>query len=280
MKRMLSVFLIVLLAAMLPACAPKEAEIPTVAVDPSTTPVPATLPTTPAPTTPAPTTPAPTTPVPATEPPEKLLIVIDPGHQAKGNYTHEPVGPGASETKAKVSSGTQGCVTRLPEYELNLQVAFKLKEVLEQRGYRVILTRESHAVDLSNAQRAEIANEAQADAFIRIHANGSEDSSVHGAMTICQTPENPYNGYLYHQSYRLAACVLDHLVASTGCRREYVWETDTMSGINWCAVPATIVEMGYMSNLEEDRLLSREDYQWRIAEGIANGLDAYFTQGE
>ncbi len=272
MKRMLSVFLIVLLAAMLPACAPKEAEIPTVAVDPPTTPVPATLPTTP-----APTTPAPTTPVPTTEPPEKLLIVIDPGHQAKGNYSKEPVGPGASETKAKVSSGTQGCVTRLPEYKLNLMVSVKLKTVLEQRGYQVVLTRDAHNVDMSNSQRAEIANELGADAFIRIHANGSEDSSVHGAMTICQTPGNPYNGHLYSQSSRLASCVLDAMVASTGCRREYVWETDTMSGINWCAVPATIVEMGYMSNPQEDRLLSQEDYQWKIAEGIADGLDDYFA---
>ncbi len=259
---------------------------PTPTTPAPTKPVPTTaVPTTPAPTTPIPTTPAPTTPAPTLQPTTppvitpstSRLIVIDPGHQAKGNYGKEPVGPGASETKAKVSSGTQGCVTGLPEYKLNLMVSLKLKQELESRGYTVILTRESHNVDISNAQRAEIANRANADAFIRIHANGSEDSSVHGAMTICQTPGNPYNGALYSQSYALASCVLDGLVASTGCRREYVWKTDTMSGINWCAVPATIVEMGYMSNPEEDRLLSQEDYQWRIVRGIADGLDDYFA---
>ena len=96
-------------------------------------------------------------------------------------------------------------------------------------------------------------------------------------MTICQTPNNPYNGYLYSQSYALSECVLDGMVASSGCRRERVWQTDTMSGINWCAVPATIVEMGYMTCPEEDRLLSQEDYQWKIAKGIADGIDRYFS---
>lgn len=83
------------------------------------------------------------------------LIVIDAGHQAKGDSSQEPVGPGASETKAKV------------------------------------------------------ANDANADAFIRIHANGSENSSANGAMTICQTANNPYNGALASQSKALSQAVLD-----------------------------------------------------------------------
>lgn len=208
------------------------------------------------------------------------VIVIDAGHQQKGDLSKEPIGPGASEQKAKVTYGNVGVKTGTPEYQLNLEMALKLQAELESRGYTVIMCRTENDVNISNSERAAIANEANADAFIRIHCNGYDSSSVHGAMTMCQTEDNPYNGNRYEESRLLSECVLDCLVDETGCKKQNIFEDDSMSGINWSMVPVTIVEVGYLSNPDEEAKLVTDDYQQKVAVGIANGVDAYIAARE
>lgn len=205
------------------------------------------------------------------------LIVIDPGHQTKCMNDKEPLGPGSSEMKAKVSSGTVSCNdSSRAEYKINLKVALKLKEALLAAGYRVAMTREKNDVTISNVERTQIANDLNADAYIRIHCNSSSDSSVHGIMTICQTKGNKFTGELYSVCRKLSDCVLDACVSATGEKNRGVWETDTMTGLNWTQVPQTILEMGFMSNAAEDKLLADDDYQDKMVKGIVNGINNYF----
>lgn len=202
-------------------------------------------------------------------------IVLDPGHSAVVAEGTEPLGPGSNEYKAADASGTSGISSGVPEYELTLNISMQLKEELEKRGYTVLLTRESNDVPVSCIQRAEVANNAQADAYVRIHANGSEDQSAQGAMTICTTPQSPYVPEMYDASRQLSDCIINKLCEAAGCENDSVWETDSMSGSNWSQVPVTIVEMGYMTNPQEDMLMQTPEYQAKIVQGIANGIDAY-----
>lgn len=205
----------------------------------------------------------------------QFVVVIDPGHQSKQNSAQEAVAPGSSETKKKVSSGTQGSFTNVPEYEVNLSVSKKLKKELEKLGYKVIMTRETNDVDISNIERAQIANKAKADAFIRIHCDGSEDSSTNGIFTICPTKQNSYCKDIYEDCYQLSQCVLDGAIESTSANSRGIMKTDTMSGINWSEVPVTIIEMGFMSNKKEDKALATDSYQQSLATGIAKGIQKY-----
>lgn len=213
---------------------------------------------------------------PASRAESRKIIVIDAGHQTHAMSATEPIGPGASTRKAKVTGGTSGTATHLPEYKLNLQVAKKLRTELEARGYKVIMVRTKNNVTMSNAQRAKIANKNKADAFIRIHANSSASSSVKGALTIAPQSNNPYMAKKNRRkSQKLSRNVLKEFCRATGAKNRGVMYTNTMTGINWCTVPVTIVEMGFMSNPAEDRKMATAAYQKKMVRGIANGIDKF-----
>lgn len=205
-------------------------------------------------------------------------IAIDPGHQSfEVNMSEkEPLGPGSSEMKAKASTGTTGKYTGVPEYELNLNISKKLRTELSKRGYEVVLTREDNTTAISNKERALLAYDEGADIYVRIHANGSEDSSVHGAMTMVPSKNNPFVADLYEESYKLGQSVIDAYCEATGMENDGVHFYDNMTGINWSKLPVIILEMGYMSNEGDDRNMQDAAYQEKMTEGIADGIDAYF----
>lgn len=208
--------------------------------------------------------------------PNHRVVVIDPGHQLRGDNTKEPNGPGSSTMKARVTSGTSGVATGVAEYILNLDISLKLKAELENRGYVVHMTRSTHDVNISNKERAEYANSVNADIAVRIHANGSSNASIRGVETYGPSASNPYVSHLSNASMSLSKCIVDSYAAATGFRNRGARTSDIMTGINWSSVPVTIVELGYMSNADEDRAMQDAIMQNNMVQGIANGIDAYF----
>lgn len=223
--------------------------------------------------------------VPAKEPEEPqpeepvsngLTVVIDPGHQRKGDSDKEPNGPDSSVMKARVTGGTCGCDTGVMEFELNLDISLQLREELEERGYTVYMTRETHEVNISNMERAQYATSVGADIAVRIHANGAENSSVSGALALAPSPSNPYVGSLSPDSQTLGKCILDAYCEATGMSNQGVIPSDDMTGINWSTVPVMILEMGYMTNPQDDANMQDKKYQKKMVRGIADGIDEYF----
>jgi len=216
-----------------------------------------------------------TTPT-AAAPSSSYVVAIDAGHQAHGNSSQEPIGPGASETKAKVTSGTTGTYSGTPEYVVNLQVALKLRDYLTAKGVTVVMVRETNDVDISNSQRAAAANDNNADLFVRLHCDGADGSSANGFCTLVPGT-NSWTEPIVAESARAGEIVQASAVNATGARDLGVKERTDLSGFNWCTVPTVLCEMGFMSNQEEDAKLNSDSYQQQLAQGIGDGVYQYLT---
>lgn len=206
----------------------------------------------------------------------KKVIAIDPGHSSRIPRGSEPIAPGSSIYKAKDNSGTAGRYTRVPEYKVAMNVAKKLKTVLEKRGYKVVLTRKDNVTAVSCKSRAQIANRAKADIFIRLHCDGAASSATRGISM--QSPGAKYRyGRINHKKVvRLSRCILRSTCKATGAKSKGVYYRNDLTGNNWAKMPVTLIEMGFMSNPTEDRKLVKRSYQSKLAKGIANGIDKYF----
>jgi N-acetylmuramoyl-L-alanine amidase len=204
----------------------------------------------------------------------RWVVCIDAGHQAHGDSTPEPIGPGSKNVKPRVSGGATGVTTGIPESEIALQIATNLQSQLEGRGIKVIMVRTTNDVNLGNASRAKIANRAKADLFVRIHADGSPEAATSGVSTLYPA-SNRWTKRIVARSRRAARSVQDALVASTGAVDHGIVKRADIAGFNWSRVPVILVETGFLSNSVEDRLLASPHYQDKVAVGIADGITAY-----
>ena len=205
-------------------------------------------------------------------------VCIDPGHQGSwvDMSAQEAEAPGSSVRKTKSSAGTVGTTTGVCEYQLNLDIALLVRNELENRGYRVVMTRENNDTAISNSERAKLAASSGCDITVRIHANGSEDGSVKGALAMIGSRSNPYVSGLYDDSYLLANDVLNSYCSETGFKNLGLQFTDDMTGINWSTIPVMILEMGYMTNPEDDLAMQDPVTRGKMVNGITEGIEKYF----
>lgn len=204
------------------------------------------------------------------------IIVIDAGHGKNSYNKQEPIAPHTSETKIAFVSGTRGI--NQTEEELNLSVALKLQKELEKRGANVYMTRTEHECDMSNIDRAIFANELNADISVKIHADGSENNSLHGVTIL--VPGNKYikNDDILEKSKFAGDVILEEFIEETNAENRGVVVRDDLTGFNWSEVPIILIEIGFMTNLEEDKLMETEDYQNKMVKGITSGLERYFLK--
>jgi N-acetylmuramoyl-L-alanine amidase len=200
------------------------------------------------------------------------VVVIDPGHDELANLDTEPIGPGSSTRKIKDGGGATGVVTGLREPVFNLRVALRLRTLLRRAGVQVVMTRtRTDGVSMGNIARARIANRAGADLFLRIHADGSTDRSIRGTHTLVPALRQGWTDDIYGRSRRAGRVVQRALVARLGSRDRGVNERSDITGFNWANVPAILVEVGFLSNPAEDRLLATAAYRRKAARGLCEG---------
>ena len=202
------------------------------------------------------------------------LICLDPGHgtpPAIGRQT-EPIGPGSPVLKIKDGGGAAG------EAAFNLAVARRTQTLLVRRGYRVAMTRTGPVFRYGsggNIARAQFCNRRHAALMLRIHADGSTNTSLHGFQTLYPALHEGWTDDIYARSLRAARLVQTAAVRATGAANLGLVSRSDLTGFNWANVPAILVECGYLSNPAERRRLRSSGYEWRIARGLTAGVAAF-----
>ena len=204
----------------------------------------------------------------AAPPPQAPLICIDPGHDNTPDLSTERIGPGSNVYKIKDGGGAPG------EHVVVLQIGFKLRKLLRDRGYRVAMTRTTGEFtygNRGNIARARFCNVRAAALMVRLHADGSSDARRHGISTLYPAWHAGWTNDILPESRRAARLVQDAVVGATGGTDLGLVGRSDLTGFNWADVPAILVEEGFMTNPTERAKLYSSTYQWRLARGLARG---------
>ncbi len=212
---------------------------------------------------------------------EGRYIGVNAGHQGKPNNGRERVSPEkGSETVKKVTAGTTGVASRVPEYKINLKVALRLQTALQDKGARVLMARTTHNVNISNASRARTMNDAGVDLLLSLHCDGSLNRSKTGLHTLQPAKRGYQKGDVLKNSRALAALIQEEAIDATGAKDRGLNDRDDLASLNWAKMPVCLVEMGYMTNKAEDRKLNTTAYQKKLVKGFVAGITRYFQEAQ
>ncbi len=190
------------------------------------------------------------------------VIVLDPGHASV-------------QSGGWLDPGALGKTTGLKEKDVNLSIVFKLKTLLEADGARVVLTHAGQTY-LSLAERAQVANNISANIFVSIHSNFSDGNNISGHSTYYYAPSSdPVLGSQRTSRQKLATLVQREMV-KTGGRNDIGVLQANFAVLRETTVPSILVETAFLSDKTEESLLGSDAYRQKLAEGIYNGIKAYF----
>ena len=183
------------------------------------------------------------------------LIVLDAGHGGKD--------PGAISPNGN------------KEKDINLDITLKLNERLNSLGYKTILTRDYDTfIDLY--ERPNIANINNGDIFISIHSNAIADKNISGLQVLyCPATESTVKEV---DNFPLADMIHKEVLAQTGAVDRGIIKRPKLVVLRETKMPAVLVEVGFITNSAEEKLILDSEYQAKIVEGIIRGIERYFEE--
>lgn len=207
-----------------------------------------------------------------------LVVCIDPGHQEVTQYVTEPNGPGLQGSTTSKGGMAQGVYTQRREHIVTLEVAYLLRDELLRQGAEVVLTRIQVDEYVSNLDRCRLAEEGGADIMLRLHCDNRSGSPNKRGLSIHTPLHSDYAKAIGDaEEWRaMGNLLLSAMQAAVGYEQSdktgAVSLSDQYVGNNWAKMPCFLIEMGYMTNVREDILLSQPTYQQWLCEGMAQGV--------
>lgn len=201
-----------------------------------------------------------------------VTVCIDPGHQRKTQVETVRRAPNIAESVTTRIGSASGTATGRKESIVTLEISVLLRDMLLAEGATVVMTRDTQKTFVGMLERAYIPNEANADFVLRLHCN-SGNEWAQGIQIYCPSDSSYAQEVADLETYRaMGNTLLSAMKTATGKTRGGCTMNNSYVGNNWSMMPSFLVEMGYMSNQEEDYQLSSPVYQQWLAQGMVEGV--------